>query len=69
MGSLTHGIVGREAEMALVDDVMALVPEGPAAVIVDGEVGIGKTRLWTEGVAVMEGHTLAQGKGVGQPVI
>lgn len=51
MGSLTYGIVGREAEMACVDDVMALVPDGPAAVLVDGEVGIGKTRLWTEGVA------------------
>lgn len=39
-------VVGREAELARVDAFLQAVPEGPAALVIRGEPGIGKTALW-----------------------
>ncbi len=41
-------IVGRDAEMAQVEEFLAAVRRGSAALILDGEAGIGKTTVWQE---------------------
>lgn len=44
-------VVGRESEIDSVHDFLEAVPGGPVALLVEGEVGIGKTTLWRKGVA------------------
>ena len=44
-------VVGRDSEIGSVHAFLAAVPEGPIALLVEGEIGIGKTTLWREGVA------------------
>jgi DNA-binding CsgD family transcriptional regulator len=46
------GIVGRAPEMAAIDWFLTAVLEGPAALVLEGEAGIGKTTLW-EGCLVL----------------
>ena len=46
IGAPAPGIFGREAETAILDSALARVASGrPAIVLIDGEAGIGKTRL------------------------
>ena len=47
---MTQELVGREVQLATIHEVMTSVLEGPAGVLVQGEIGIGKTRLWTAAV-------------------
>ena len=42
----TPELVGRERELSLVDDFVRRLADGPAALVVAGEVGIGKTAFW-----------------------
>lgn len=42
------GIVGREAELALVDRLLAEESTGLRSLLIEGEAGIGKTTLWNE---------------------
>jgi DNA-binding CsgD family transcriptional regulator len=44
-------IVGREAELQAIADFLAQVSSGPAALVLTGTAGIGKTTLWAAGVA------------------
>jgi DNA-binding CsgD family transcriptional regulator len=44
-------VVGREAEIDSVHDFLEAVPAGPIALLIEGEIGIGKTTLWREGIA------------------
>lgn len=44
---MTDVLVGREAEDAEGADLLARVATGPAALVVQGEAGIGKSALWT----------------------
>ena len=39
-------VVSRLAESRAVDDLLAAVSSGPAALMVEGEAGIGKTTMW-----------------------
>jgi DNA-binding CsgD family transcriptional regulator len=43
-------IIARQAELAAVGDFLDRVAEGPRALLLEGEAGIGKTRVWREGV-------------------
>jgi DNA-binding CsgD family transcriptional regulator len=43
-------IVGRTAELETVDRFLSGIPMGTSALVLEGEAGIGKTRLWREGV-------------------
>ncbi len=43
-------IVGREAELAAVERFLDGVPDAPAALVIEGEAGIGKTTVWLEAV-------------------
>jgi len=47
MGS---AVLGRDEELHVVRSTLASVADGPAACVLEGEAGIGKTALWREGV-------------------
>ncbi|HEX5798987.1 MAG TPA: AAA family ATPase [Gaiellaceae bacterium] len=47
-------VFGREVELGAVERVLAALPEEPAALVLEGEAGIGKTTIWLE--AVRLGH-------------
>jgi hypothetical protein len=60
-------LVGREADLELLRDSVALARERePRLVVVDGQAGIGKTRLVEEAVAVLREPTdlVAVGPGL-----
>jgi DNA-binding CsgD family transcriptional regulator len=50
-------LIGRADELVVVDDFLARLTDGAHALLIEGEPGIGKTRLWQEGVA----HTRDRG--------
>jgi DNA-binding CsgD family transcriptional regulator len=43
-------VVGRDAELAVIDDFLAAIAEGAKALVLDGEAGMGKTTLWRAGI-------------------
>ena len=49
-------VVGRESEIDSLHGFLNAVSEGPSALVLIGEPGIGKTTLWREGVAAAEEH-------------
>src|SRR6266508_1358525 len=49
--SETRAVVGRERELSFLDKFLEAVPEGPVCLLIEGEVGIGKTTLWREAAA------------------
>jgi ATP/maltotriose-dependent transcriptional regulator MalT len=57
-------VVGREAERITLSTFLDKLPEGPAALVLEGQAGIGKTTLWKEAVSVGVGrghHVMAAG--------
>jgi DNA-binding NarL/FixJ family response regulator len=42
------GIVGRDAELRVGDSFVRALADGPQVLLIEGEAGIGKTRLWAE---------------------
>jgi DNA-binding NarL/FixJ family response regulator len=48
---VVESLVGRQAELADLEAFLARKGEGPHALFLEGEAGIGKSRLWKEGVA------------------
>ncbi len=46
----TGDIVGRDEELAALHAFFDTAGEGPAAVVLEGEAGIGKTTIWQAGV-------------------
>jgi len=49
-----NAIVGREAELVVVERFLDSVPTDPAALVIEGGAGVGKTTVWLEGVRVAE---------------
>ena len=47
-------VVGREAELAALRDFLAGISEGATALLLEGDAGMGKTTLWSAGVAQAE---------------
>src|SRR5206468_2946392 len=43
-------VIGRDAELAAIDELLHGIDDGFAALVLEGEPGIGKTALWLEGV-------------------
>lgn len=43
-------VVGREEELGAVEALLEAVTQGPAAALIEGAAGIGKTTLWAAGV-------------------
>lgn len=61
---MTDDVVGRKAERIALSRFLDRVRGGPAALVLEGQAGIGKTTLWKEGVAIARGrsyHVLAAG--------
>jgi predicted ATPase len=50
MGTNPGYIVGRERELAAVGAFLTAVPDGPRALLLEGEAGIGKTTVWLAAV-------------------
>ena len=48
---VTDGMIGRDAELAAVDEFLAGVSTGLGVLLLDGEAGVGKTTLWNAAVA------------------
>jgi len=57
--ALTGEVVGREAELAACERLLERTAGGPAALVVEGEAGIGKTTVWRAGVAAAAGRGFA----------
>nr|MBA2742149.1 AAA family ATPase [Actinomycetota bacterium] len=55
---MTGAISGRDAELAELQTFLAGVPEAAAALVLEGEAGMGKTTLWRAGIAAAEGSGL-----------
>jgi hypothetical protein len=51
-------VVGRQEELALLQGLVVRSPISPAALILEGEIGIGKTTLWKAGVAAAQRQSL-----------
>jgi DNA-binding CsgD family transcriptional regulator len=47
---ISGAVIGRDAELGLVQAFLDDVPDGPAGLVLSGEAGIGKTILWQAGV-------------------
>jgi DNA-binding CsgD family transcriptional regulator len=54
---MVYEIVGREEELGSLRAFLGAVREGPAALVIEGDAGIGKSTLWLAGVE----HAHAQG--------
>jgi DNA-binding CsgD family transcriptional regulator len=57
--ALTGEVVGREVELAACERLLERAAGGPAALVVEGEAGIGKTTVWRAGVAAAAGRGFA----------
>jgi hypothetical protein len=53
---MSREVVGRERELVSVADFLEVVEAGPAALVIEGEAGIGKTTLWLETIRAAEGR-------------
>jgi hypothetical protein len=46
----TRTLIGREAELDRVEEFLGSIDSGPAVLLVEGEIGIGKSALWNQGL-------------------
>ena len=46
----TRTLIGRDAELERVEEFLGAIGSGPAALLLEGEAGIGKTTLWSQGL-------------------
>src|SRR5439155_23772320 len=53
-GPVAGAVVVRETELGVVDRMLDRIPTGPAALVIEGEAGIGKTSVWLEAVSAAE---------------
>jgi DNA-binding CsgD family transcriptional regulator len=54
---VTAEIIGREEELASIQAFLERIEDGPGALVLSGEAGIGKTILWERGVGEAEGRS------------
>ena len=47
---MAASLIGRQSELASLDELIARIGDGSRALFLEGEAGIGKSRLWKEGV-------------------
>jgi AAA ATPase domain len=52
---MAEAVIGRDEELAAIRAFLAEVEQAPAALVLSGEPGIGKTILWEEGVEEARG--------------
>jgi DNA-binding CsgD family transcriptional regulator len=51
-------IIGRVAELSVIDEFLDALDSVPTVLLLEGEVGIGKTTLWKEGLSAATGRDL-----------
>jgi predicted ATPase len=51
---VANAIIGREAEIVAIERFLERARLGPAALVIEGEAGIGKTTVWVEAVRIAE---------------
>jgi hypothetical protein len=70
VGSTTDPLIGREEELAAVGGFLDALGERPCALVLEGEAGIGKTRIWREAldVARQRGFRVLVGQPAGGEV-
>jgi DNA-binding CsgD family transcriptional regulator len=63
-------VIGREAELEAVEELIGAVDRAPGAVLIEGEAGIGKSTVWNAGVAAARaaGLRVLACRGVGSEV-
>ena len=49
-------LIGRETELDVLHDFVSCIPDGAPVLLLDGEVGVGKTTLWEACVAEADGQ-------------
>src|SRR5262245_64739063 len=49
-------VIGREEELGAIEAFLAGVEQGPSALVLSGEAGIGKTILWEAGIEETRGR-------------
>jgi DNA-binding CsgD family transcriptional regulator len=54
----SNAIVGREAELRRVEELVGAVADGPAGLLIEGEIGIGKTTMWKQGLRAAGSRSL-----------
>ena len=47
---MAGNVVGREPELATLEGVLDAIEPGPAALLLSGDAGIGKTTVWRRGL-------------------
>ena len=52
--SMSMSVIGRDQELRVIESFLAAVGQGPRALVLAGEAGIGKTVLWEAGVVEAE---------------
>jgi DNA-binding CsgD family transcriptional regulator len=52
-----QAVVGREPELGRIDELLDGIQGGPMALVIEGEIGIGKTILWKRGLAAAGGRS------------
>lgn len=50
------GVIGRDEELGALGDFLSSLAAGPAAFVLVGEAGVGKTTLWRAGAAAAQGR-------------
>ncbi len=53
---LGGSLVGRTAEVDAVEQFLGRIPDGARALFLEGAAGIGKTRVWSQGVQLALGR-------------
>jgi hypothetical protein len=56
-------LFGRNRELSRLEDVVGQLGEGPRAVLIRGEPGIGKTAVWREAAAAARHEGVLEGYG------
>ena len=51
-------VVGRDAELAVIRDFLSRISQGAAALVLEGEAGVGKTTLWSAAIDDAEARGL-----------
>jgi len=51
---MAPSVVGRDVELAALEEFLAGIPEGASVLVLEGEAGMGKTTLWQAGVVAAE---------------
>ena len=48
------GVIGRDSELASLSDFVESISDGAAALVLQGDAGVGKTTLWRAGTAAAD---------------